>query len=116
MVDPGFFFFQAEDGIRDLTVTGVQTCALPISILTVNLAPTDSSVIWVGTDDGLVQVTRDGGKTWSDVSGHFPALAKDAEGRVYQIGISPFDAGTAYLAADRHELDDRRPYLYKTAA
>src|SRR5881398_1160301 len=85
------------------------------TILTVTLAPTDSSVIWVGTDDGLVQVTRDGGKTWSDVSGHFPALAKDAEGRVYQIGVSPFDAGTAYLAVDRHELDDRRPYVYKTA-
>ncbi|HMC70733.1 MAG TPA: hypothetical protein VKJ07_16365, partial [Mycobacteriales bacterium] len=85
------------------------------TILTVTLAPTDSSVIWVGTDDGLVQVTRDGGKTWSDVSGRFPALAKDAEGRVYQIGVSPFDAGTAYLAVDRHELDDRRPYVYKTA-
>ena len=85
------------------------------TILTVNLAPTDSSVIWVGTDDGLAQVTRDGGKTWSDVSGHFPGLAKDAEGRVYQIGISPFDAGTAYLTVDRHELDDPRPYVYKTA-
>src|SRR3989440_5006016 len=85
------------------------------TILTVNLAPTDSNVIWVGTDDGLVQVTRDGGKTWSNVSGHFPALAKDAEGRVYQIGVSPFDAGTAYLAVDRHELDDRRLYVYKTA-
>ncbi len=84
------------------------------TILTVNLAPTDSNVIWVGTDDGLVQVTRDGGKTWSNVSGHFPGLAKDVEGRVYQIGISPFDAGAAYIAIDRHELDDRRPYVYKT--
>ena len=85
------------------------------TIITVNLAPTDSNVIWVGTDDGLVQVTRDGGKTWSDVSGRFPGLAKDAEGRVYQIGISPFDAGTAYLSVDRHQLDDRRAYVYKTA-
>ncbi|HMC71767.1 MAG TPA: hypothetical protein VKJ07_21595, partial [Mycobacteriales bacterium] len=85
------------------------------TIITVNLAPTDSNVIWVGTDDGLVQVTRDGGKTWTDVSGRFPGLAKDAEGRVYQIGISPFDAGTAYLSVDRHQLDDRRAYVYKTA-
>src|SRR6266513_842962 len=84
------------------------------TILTVNLAPTDSNGIRVGTDDGLVQVTRDGGKTWSNVSGHFPGLAKDVEGRVYQIGISPFDAGAAYIAIDRHELDDRRPYVYKT--
>ena len=85
------------------------------TILTVNLAPTDSNVIWVGTDDGLVQVTRDGGKTWSNVSGHFPGLAKDVEGRVYQIGVSPFDAGAAYIAIDRHQLDDRRPYVYKTS-
>src|SRR5204863_103376 len=78
------------------------------------LAPTDSNVSWVGTDDGLVQVTRDGGKTWSNVSGHFPGPAKDLEGRVYQIGVSPFDAGAAYIAIDRHQLDDRRPYVYKT--
>src|SRR5437016_5320908 len=99
-------------GPIEYDISGAETYS---TILTVNLAPTDSSVIWVGTDAGLVQVTRDGGKTWSDVSGHFPALAKDAEGRVYQIGISPFDAGTAYLAVDRHELDDRRAYVYKTA-
>lgn len=85
------------------------------TILTMNVAPTDSNVIWTGSDDGLVHVTRDGGKTWSDVSGHFPGLPRDAEGRVYQIGVSPFDAGTAYLAVDRHQLDDRRPYVYKTA-
>src|SRR5207245_4730040 len=82
--------------------------------LPTTLAPSDANVIWVGTDDGLVQVTRDGGKTWSDVSGHFPGLPKDAEGRVYQVGVSPFDAGAAYIAVDRHELDDRRPYVYKT--
>src|SRR5213592_2498063 len=84
------------------------------TILTVNLAPSDANVIWVGTDDGLVQVTRDGGKTWSNVSGHFPGLAKDIEGRVYQIGVSPFDAGSAYIAIDRHQLDDRHLYVYKT--
>src|SRR5437762_554717 len=85
------------------------------TILTVNLAPTDSNVIWVGTDDGLVRVTRDGGKTWTNVSGHFPGLTKDVEGRVYQIGVSPFDAGAAYIAIDRHQLDDRRPYVFKTS-
>ena len=84
------------------------------TILTVNLAPSDSNVIWVGTDDGLVQVTRDGGKTWSNVAGHFPGV-KDIEGRVYQIGVSPFDAGAAFIAIDRHQLDDRRPYIFKTS-
>jgi photosystem II stability/assembly factor-like uncharacterized protein len=84
------------------------------TILTIDVAPTDSSVIWVGTDDGLVQVTRDGGKSWTNVAGHFPGLAPDAEGRISQIGVSPVAAGTAYLAVDRHEFDDNRPYVYKT--
>src|SRR5881398_1848682 len=84
------------------------------TILTINLAPTDANVIWTGSDDGLVHVTRDGGKTWTNVAGRFPGLAPNAEGRVYQIGVSPFDAGTAYIAIDRHQLDDRRPYVYKT--
>jgi len=47
--------------------------------------------------------------------GHFPGSAKDIEGRVYQIGVSPFDAGAAYIAIDRHQLDDRRPYVFKTS-
>src|SRR3989442_11290271 len=85
------------------------------TILTVNLAPTDSNVMWVGTDDGLVQVTGDGGKTWSNVSGHFPGSTKDIEGRGYQIGVSPFDPGAAYIPIDRHQLYDRRPYVFKTS-
>ncbi|HVH68203.1 MAG TPA: hypothetical protein VM716_10080 [Gemmatimonadales bacterium] len=83
------------------------------TILTVTLAPSDSNVIWVGTDDGLVQVSRDGGKTWNNVAGHFSGL-RDVEGRVYQIGVSSFDAGAAYIAIDRHQLDDRKPYVFKT--
>jgi len=98
-------------GPIEYDISGAETYG---TILTVNLAPSDSSVIWAGSDDGLVHVTRDAGKTWTNVSGHFPGLAKD-EGRVYQIGISPFDAGTAYLSIDRHELDDRHPYVFKTA-
>jgi len=84
------------------------------TILTINVAPTDSTVLWTGSDDGLAQVTRDGGKTWANVGGHFPGLAPDAEGRISQIGISPFDAGTAYLAVDRHQFDDNRAYAFKT--
>src|SRR5437870_8106115 len=98
-------------GAIEYDISGAETYN---TILTVSLAPTDSTVIWVGTDDGLVQGTRDGGKTWSNVSGRFPGL-KDPEGRVYRIGIAPFDAGAAYIAIDRHQLDDRRPYVYKTS-
>ncbi len=81
------------------------------TILTITLAPTDAKVIWVGTDDGLVQVTRDGGKNWSNV-----AVSGAPEwARVYQVGVSPFDAGTAYVTYDAHELDDSKPYVYKTS-
>jgi photosystem II stability/assembly factor-like uncharacterized protein len=82
------------------------------TILSISLAPSDPNVIWVGTDDGLVQVTRDGGRTWTNVTAgiaNAPAWA-----RVYQVGLSPFDAGTAYVAFDAHMLDDRRAYVYCT--
>ena len=82
------------------------------TILSITLAPTDPQVIWVGTDDGLVQVTRDGGKTWTNATGNIPGAPEWA--RVYQIGVSPFDAGTAYVAFDAHMLDDRHAYVYKT--
>ena len=103
---------RTSGGPIEYDISGAETYG---TILSVNFAPTDANVIWAGTDDGLVHVTRDGGKTWTDVSGHFPRLARDVEGRISQIGVSPFDAGTAYLAIDRHELDDSRPYVFKTA-
>ena len=88
------------------------------TILTVNVAPTDTNVIWVGTDDGLVQVTKDGGKTWTNVGGHFPGLSADQEGRVYQVADFAVRCFcTAYVTYDRHEdstkqsrirLQDRR--------
>jgi len=81
------------------------------TILAITIAPTDPKVIWVGTDDGLVQVTRDGGKKWTNVS----VAGAPEWARVYQVGVSPFDAGTAYVTYDAHELDDSRPYVYKTA-
>ncbi|HSN17635.1 MAG TPA: hypothetical protein VLV87_05445, partial [Gammaproteobacteria bacterium] len=80
------------------------------TILSITLAPTDEKVIWVGTDDGLVQLSRDGGKTWHAVT---PSGAPKWT-RVYQIGVSPYDAGTAYVGFDGHELDDKHAYVYKT--
>ncbi|MGH9445676.1 MAG: WD40/YVTN/BNR-like repeat-containing protein, partial [Terriglobia bacterium] len=67
-------------------------------------------LIWCGSDDGLVHLTRDGGKNWTDVT------PKDmpAWGRIDLIDASPFDAGTAYIAVDYHESGDQRPYIYKT--
>jgi photosystem II stability/assembly factor-like uncharacterized protein len=66
--------------------------------------------IWAGTDDGLIQLTQDEGKTWSNVT---PAEIT-AWSKVTHIEASHFDAGTAYTAVDRHRLDDLHAYLYRT--
>jgi len=68
-------------------------------------------LIWVGTDDGLVQVTRDGGKHWENVTPQgMPEWIQ-----INSVDPSPFDAGTCYVAATAYKLDDFRPYLYKTS-
>ena len=76
-------------------------------------SPARKDLIWAGSDDGLVQVTRDGGKTWKNVTAGLAGLPEWSTIRV--IEPSRFDAGTAYLVADNHRQDDVRPYLYKTA-
>jgi photosystem II stability/assembly factor-like uncharacterized protein len=80
------------------------------TIFTVAPSPLDARVIWTGSDDGLVHVTRDGGASWSQVTP--PGLPTFA--RVSLIDASHADAGTAYLAAKNYQLDDRAPYLYRT--
>jgi photosystem II stability/assembly factor-like uncharacterized protein len=76
------------------------------------LAPGKSevNVLWAGSDDGIVSVTRDGGKTWSTVT---PRDMPDF-GRVSQIDASAFDAGTAYVAVKKPLLDDLKPYIFRT--
>ncbi|MDN5865339.1 MAG: hypothetical protein L0I62_09040, partial [Gammaproteobacteria bacterium] len=82
------------------------------AILSLVIAPTNPEVLWAGTDDGLVWVTKDGGAHWHNVS---PGLPSSVEyGRIYQIGVSPFDAGTAYITVDGHMLGDNHPYVFKT--
>jgi photosystem II stability/assembly factor-like uncharacterized protein len=66
--------------------------------------------IWAGTDDGLIQLTQDEGKTWSNVT----PREITAWSKVMQIEASHSDAGTAYAAVDRHRLDDLHAYLYRT--
>jgi photosystem II stability/assembly factor-like uncharacterized protein len=66
--------------------------------------------IWAGTDDGLIQLTQDEGKTWENVTP--PELTSWS--KVTHIEASHSDAGTAYAAVDRHRLDDYQPYLYRT--
>ena len=73
----------------------------------------DSNLIWVGTDDGQVQLTRDGGKTWSNVTP--PARDLPEWSLISSVEPSPHDAGTAYVAATRYKLDDFHPYVFKTS-
>ena len=91
-----------------LDQTGVETYAVVFA-----LAPSalDGNVIWAGSDDGLVHVTRDGGQNWTKVTP--PDLPEFA--RVSLIKASPHNAGTAYLAANRYQRADRAPYVYKTS-
>lgn len=74
-------------------------------------SPRTKGLIWAGTDDGLVQLTRDAGKSWTNVT---PKELPEWS-RVSQIDPSPFEAGTAYVAVDRHQNDDLHPYAYKTS-
>ena len=69
-------------------------------------------MIWVGTDDGNVQLTRDGGKTWTNVVGNMPGLPEGAW--VSWVEAGRFDEGTAYVAFDRHTIGDMTPYVYRT--
>ena len=73
-------------------------------------SPHDAGTIWAGTDDGLVQLTRDGGKTWNNVT---PA-GWPRYGRVEVIEVSPHAPGTAFAVFDRHDLGDPRPYAVVT--
>ena len=75
-------------------------------------SPVKAGVIWVGSNDGRVNVTQDAGAHWADVGGNIPRLSQWA--KIKNIEPSHFDAGTAYLSADLHELDDPTPYIFKT--
>ena len=80
------------------------------TIFSVVESPVQKDLIWAGTDDGLVQLTRDGGEKWDNVT----PKAMPEWGTVSMIEASPREAGTAYLAVERHKMDDFAPYVFKT--
>jgi photosystem II stability/assembly factor-like uncharacterized protein len=82
------------------------------TIFSISESPKDKNVIWCGTDDGNLQLTRDGARTWNNVVGNVQGLPKNSWVRWVQA--SSFDPGTAYAAFDRHTFGDFAPYLYKT--
>jgi photosystem II stability/assembly factor-like uncharacterized protein len=82
------------------------------TIYSISESPRDGQTIWVGTDDGNLQVTRDGAKSWSNVVGNVPNLPKASW--VSWVEASLYDAGTAYAAFDRHTFGDMDPHVFKT--
>lgn len=79
------------------------------TVFTLAESPVRKDMIWAGTDDGLVHLTTNGGQNWTNVT------PKDLpESMISIIEASHHDAGTAYIAVDRHKFDDMRPYIYRT--
>ena len=97
----------ASGGPITLDQTGVETYAVVFALAP---SPVDGRVIWAGSDDGYVHVTRDGGGNWQKVT---PPDLPDFT-RISVIEASPHDAGTAYVAGNRYQRADRAPYVYKT--
>jgi photosystem II stability/assembly factor-like uncharacterized protein len=80
------------------------------TVFTIAPSPLAKNTIWAGSDDGLIHLTRDGGKTWNDVTP--PAIQPWT--RINVIEASSRDAATAYAAANRYQMDDFHPYIYRT--
>src|SRR5207253_1802761 len=89
--------------------TGVEVYG---TIFAVAESPKQKGVLWTGSDDGLVQISQDDGKTWTNVTAAMPNFPD--WGTVTCIEPSHFDAGTAYVVAEAHRMDDFKPYLWKT--
>jgi photosystem II stability/assembly factor-like uncharacterized protein len=101
---------QPSGGPITLDITSVEYYD---TVFTVAESPVQKDLIWAGTDDGLIHITQNGGKTWTNVTPSNKLLPEWS--LISLIEASPHDAGTAYAAIDRHKNDDLRPYIYKTA-
>ena len=82
------------------------------TILYIAESPVEAGVIWAGTDDGNVQLTRDGGKTWTNLKDRIKGLPEYAW--VAKIHASEHDAGTAFITVDQHRMNDFKPYAFMT--
>jgi photosystem II stability/assembly factor-like uncharacterized protein len=105
----------------DLTTSDPSRCGLNsgsvpyCTITSIAESPLTAGVIWIGTDDGKVQVTRDGGRSWTDVTAAVAAAGGPADRYVSRVFASPHDAATAFVAKNGFRNDDFRAYLYRTA-
>ncbi len=83
------------------------------TVYSISESPRDGNTLWVGTDDGNLQLTRDGGKSWTNVVGNVPNLPKSSW--VSWVEASRYDPAAAYAVFDRHTFGDMEPYVFKTA-
>jgi photosystem II stability/assembly factor-like uncharacterized protein len=100
---------QATDNTGPATVQNAKQRGLG-TVFTIAPSSLDSKLIWVGSDTGLVHITRDGGKSWHEVT---PKGLSDWN-KISMIEASHSNPAEAYAAVDRHRLDDQKPYLYRT--
>ena len=125
--DRGDSFTPTDDLTRqqdrdDLEIMGVRGADITLSrndgtssygeIVTIAESPVDPAVLWIGTDDGNVQVSRDGGRSWNEVSGAAPGLPDGTY--VSRVLASPDGPGAAYVTFDAHRDGDFQPYVYRT--
>ena len=80
--------------------------------MTISESPIIPGIVWVGTNDGNVQVSRDGGQTFKNVVDKVQGVPKETH--VSRVEASPFDAGGAYVTFDGHRTDDHKPYVFVT--
>ncbi|MFM7149124.1 MAG: WD40/YVTN/BNR-like repeat-containing protein, partial [Gemmataceae bacterium] len=92
--------------------TGVEVYG---TIFALSESPKQKGLIWAGTDDGKIHITRNGGKDWNDVTRALQAAGAPEWGTITCIESSPFDSATAFLVMDAHRLDDPRPLLFMTS-
>ncbi len=99
----------------DATKCGLNSGYVPYCTVTsISESTLTAGLIWVGTDDGKVHVTRDHGAAWTDVTAGVAAAGGPVDRYVSRVFASPHDAGTAFVAKNGFRNDDFRPYLYRT--
>lgn len=100
---------QRYNGGLSIDITGAENYC---TIITIAPSSKESGTVWVGTDDGNVQLTRDGGKTWTNFRGKIPGLPVGAW--IPQIQASRYNAGEAFVVANDYRRGDMKPYIFRT--
>jgi len=107
--DPGKIQVGKSGGITPDNTGAEDHC----TVFTLSPSPVDAGILWAGTDDGLVQLTRDAGRSWQNVRGNLAGVPSGTW--VTQVEASRFDPAVAYVAFDGHRENDFRPYLFRTS-